>query len=409
MLSRALLVATFIAIITLFCTKTEAAPTPTPTTTNSNSSCFFSDYNQSIVNKTNSTTKPMVAARIEANWKTWVTLAICILLLIILVFDLMPVAAAFFGISLLFQLIGIISAEEFVSGLANPGTVSIALLFPIVDSLTQLPIVHYGIQKIMSGDGYKWPLFKIMVATMSISWFILNLPLVAMLTTLIRQYCQEKNLSPSQLLMPMNFGTLLGGMFSMIGNSTNLVYDGLMAANGLSRIPFFEPVKVAAVPAVVALVYCVFMPQYLLPFHKGGMYSLVEDKNKGEENGAERNTYIMQVEVMAHSSFEGSVVSSLSLPMAGSKLQILSARRGDDIIDHTTTAVVAGDVLDVKGTVTEIQSASKTHGLRIVPASTTVSMRTLDPSSFHPTNRSFCIDGIPSMVDHHLVNEPTTV
>ncbi|TYS15197.1 hypothetical protein FZC78_16205 [Rossellomorea vietnamensis] len=66
------------------------------------------------------------------------------------------------------------------------------------------------------------------------------MPIVIMLTPIIRNWCREHNVSPSQLLIPISYATILGGMMTIRGTSTNLVVHGLMVDQGERGLLFFN-------------------------------------------------------------------------------------------------------------------------------------------------------------------------
>ena len=67
-----------------------------------------------------------------------------------------------------------------------------------------------------------------------------NTPKVAMLVPVLITWCRKKRISPSRLLMPLSFLSILGGTCSLIGTSTNLVVQGLLIKSDLRPMSMFE-------------------------------------------------------------------------------------------------------------------------------------------------------------------------
>ena len=84
------------------------------------------------------------------------------------------------------------------------------------------------------------------------SAFLNNTPIVVMLLPILVAVSLRSGISPSGVLIPMGLATLIGGMGTTIGTSTNLLVVGIAAEQGLPQIEMFDftlPVLIAAVPA----------------------------------------------------------------------------------------------------------------------------------------------------------------
>ena len=83
-----------------------------------------------------------------------------------------------------------------------------------------------------------------------------NTPIVVMLLPILVAVCLQSKRPPSGVLMPMGLATLIGGMSTTIGTSTNLLIVGIAESQGLPKFGIFDftlPVVVAAVPAILFL------------------------------------------------------------------------------------------------------------------------------------------------------------
>ena len=138
--------------------------------------------------------------------------------------------------------------------------------------------------------------FRVYLFSFVVSAFFNNTPLVALLIPPLRDWGRVCDISPSQLLMPMDFAVLLGSMNSMIGTSTNLVVQGLVLADRGFQFPFFAPIGVAVPVGLVCLVFMMVSSPYLLPRDKTGLLRVVRDH---------ADDLIAEVEVTADSKYVG--------------------------------------------------------------------------------------------------------
>src|SRR3546814_17380841 len=87
------------------------------------------------------------------------------------------------------------------------------------------------------------------------SAFVNNTPIVATVTAAVEHWSRRFGISPSQLLLPMNYATILGGMTTLLGTSTNLIVAGLVVAAGLPALDIFAPLGVGLAALLAGSLY----------------------------------------------------------------------------------------------------------------------------------------------------------
>ncbi|MEM8548159.1 MAG: SLC13 family permease, partial [Pseudomonadota bacterium] len=97
------------------------------------------------------------------------------------------------------------------------------------------------------------------------SAFLNNTPLVAMMVPVVRDISQAARLAPSKLLMPLSFGSILGGAATLIGTSTNLVIAGLVFADSGQSLNIFFHTAIGLPAAIVGIVFLALAGNRLLP------------------------------------------------------------------------------------------------------------------------------------------------
>src|SRR5262249_37523882 len=107
-----------------------------------------------------------------------------------------------------------------------------------------------------------------------------NTPKVALLVPVLISWCRKRHISPSRLLMPLSFLSILGGTCSLIGTSTNLVVQGLLIKNKLRPMGFFELGAIGFPCAVLGAAYLLTIGRKLLPDRKELIEQLGETRRE---------------------------------------------------------------------------------------------------------------------------------
>ena len=301
-------------------------------------------------------------------WQGWFCLAVVICVIIGLFFDLLSCTAMMFSTTLLLMVATIIGPTSFLSGLSNTGVITIAHLFIVVDPISQLPLIKKAVRYVLESGGYSNIYFirmKLCVMAAILSAVGNQNPIVVMLTPIVKQYCREKDISPTQLLMPMAFASAFGGSWTVIGTSVNLVYDGLMVSAHLGHMPFFELIKTTAIPTVVGIVYLTFVPSLVLSHNTGGMFRLVREKS---------NSFLAQFIVKDSSTLIGKTVADFKQLMPGSlrkEVELIELARHDDSAVYAPPrpedTFQANDLVVFSGPVATLKTYAKILHLEWVP------------------------------------------
>eukprot|EP00658_Telonema_sp_P-2_P064977 TRINITY_DN54338_c0_g1_i3.p1 TRINITY_DN54338_c0_g1~~TRINITY_DN54338_c0_g1_i3.p1 ORF type:complete len:584 (-),score=146.59 TRINITY_DN54338_c0_g1_i3:234-1985(-) len=161
---------------------------------------------------------------------------------------------------------GVLSLANAVMGFGNELVFTIGVLYGISRGIQESTLLNYGVKYVLGMPGtLEVALARLVFPVMVLSAFMNNTPLVAMLIPAVQQWSRQIGLPTRQLLMPLSFATILGGMCTQIGTSVNLVVGSLQ--NGLdgANMGFFE-VGFGAVPAsILGGIYMCFAARYLLP------------------------------------------------------------------------------------------------------------------------------------------------
>ncbi len=191
-----------------------------------------------------------------------------------------PAAIFFIAVSIL-VVAGIISPNEALSGFSNPSIAVILLLLIISNIIQKSGIVNYYLSKILSENlSYKSFIGRMFLSVSSISAFLNNTPIVAMLLPYVYHWSNKKDIPPSKLLIPLSYAAILGGTITLIGTSTNLVVNGLAIENGVEAFHIFDFAYVGIPATILGFLYIYFIGYRLLPSREDPLKSFFKKKKE---------------------------------------------------------------------------------------------------------------------------------
>ncbi len=288
-------------------------------------------------------------------YEGWLTVGLVALLLIALLKNLAPTDVLFVAVTTLFAASGIISADEAFAGFSNSGVLTVAFLFVVVAGLRETGVLDQVGHHVLGAA--KTPgnaLMRLSTVVMPMSAFLNNTPIVAMFVPIVMDWCRRNQVSPSKLLIPLSYLTILGGTCTVIGTSTNLVVDGLMKQNGLPGMSLLELGQVGVPYAIAGACYLYFLGGKLLP----------DRAELLEQLGDARRDYLIEMSVEPSCRLAGKTVESGGLRHLPGLFLIEIERDGETITPvRPEDRIEAGDNLVFAGVVSGILELEKIQGL----------------------------------------------
>ena len=203
-----------------------------------------------------------------------------------LVADKMRPGMILFSVVVLFLCAGILTPKEMLEGFSNKGMITVALLFLVSEGIRQSGTLGQVIKKLLPQG--KTSVFKaqlrILPSVAFISAFLNNTPVVVIFAPIIKHWAKSVNLPATKFLIPLSYVTILGGICTLIGTSTNLVVHGMILEAGFEGFSMFELGKVGIFIAVAGIVYLFpFLPKRLLPDARPDTAVPDEEMEEGEK------------------------------------------------------------------------------------------------------------------------------
>jgi di/tricarboxylate transporter len=289
---------------------------------------------------------------------------------------------------------GILSPKDALAGFANPAVVTVAALLAVTAGLRSTGLLDWLGQRLLGGARTEFAaLMRLAITLIPCSAFLLNTALVAMLMPVLIEWCRRNRVSPSRLLIPLSFLTVLGGVCSLVGTSTNIVVNGMLRTEHETRVKHDEETakKVAAGEATaetveqlqrnrpftdqlrtmgmfeigwIGLPCAIAGAVYLVLF---GRKLLPDRREMLEQLGEQRREYLVEMLVQPECALIGQTIEKAGLRHLPGLFLIEIDRHGDQITPVTPDDIVrSGDRLIFTGVVSTIVDLEKIPGL--VPA-----------------------------------------
>ena len=163
---------------------------------------------------------------------------------------------------------GILTAQEALSGFSNPGLITIAALFVVAAAIRSSGGVDLLVDRLLGRPkSERAALLRMMLPVTAISAFLNNTPVVATMIPAVLQWARRISISPSSLMIPLSYASILGGTITLIGTSTNLVvnsqYEVITGNPGFS---LFEITPLGLINAAAGIIFIlIFGPLLLKP------------------------------------------------------------------------------------------------------------------------------------------------
>lgn len=262
------------------------------------------------------------------------------------------------------MVVGLVTPSEGISGFANEATFTVAAMLVLSEGLVRtgvLDAIAGWMGKQARGSSSRL-LVVLLAVTLPLSAFLNNTAVVAILLPVVLGLARDLGKSPSQLLMPLSFGSQLGGTLTLIGTSTNLLVAGVVQDLGLEPIGLFTMTLPAACVAGAGILYLLTLGRWLAPKREPPPLDLL--------SSYELRDYATGLIVDPTSSLVGRNLRSIRF---GDRygLEVMAIQRsesqGKESIRFPSgrTVIREGDLLLVSGKVAEIARIDQIEGLRI--------------------------------------------
>lgn len=241
---------------------------------------------------------------------------------------------------------GILTPQEAFSGFSRQAVIIMLSAFILAEGLRRSGVTErMGLFIIkLFGAGERRLIFGVMAAAASLSLFMNNIAAASLLFPSLSGVARRSRVSPSKLLMPLAFGTILGGMATLL-TTTNIVVSGLLRD---AKLPGFSLTDFAPVGLPLALTGILFMVLWgrkLLPEQ-----SPAQRHEESEESDELLNTYQLSERLVRAQVYKSGRLDGMTLEKSGLRekyhLNVIAVQRKRTTLPiEAKTVLKGGDIL----------------------------------------------------------------
>jgi len=288
-----------------------------------------------------------------------IVLSIIFLAVVLFIWERFSVDTVAILVMIALMATGILTPDEGFAGFSNAATITVGAMFVISAAVFKSGIMN-NVSRILIKAGrtnFTLCLLFIMMISGTLSAFINDTAVVALLMPVVIQVAKESNISPSKLLMPLSFGALMGGVCTLIGTSTNILVSGIAAKQGLAPFSMFEMTPAGICFLAVGTIYILVVGQFLIPNRKTKL-DPADDFDMGH--------YLAEIILLSNSKSVGKTIEASPLTKE-LDLEILQVTREDGTIEFPMpyTPLRAGDLLKVRCDIEKLKALATRQGVQL--------------------------------------------
>lgn len=242
---------------------------------------------------------------------------------------------------LILVLAGIVPAAESFAGFAHPAVITVAMILVVSKGLQNSGLIDsIGHQVLRLGNNVTLQIAALCGIVCIASAFMNNVGALAILMPVAIHIAGKSGYSPSIVLMPIAFASLLGGMTTLIGTPPNIIVSTFRAETMGAPFGMFDFSPVGAGVAIVGLAFITFIGWRLIPKRVS---------EKGEKERFRIEDYITEVYITEESKLNGLQLSEIKTATK-TDIQVLSIVRDKRLLyaPAAATVLLADDILSIE-------------------------------------------------------------
>lgn len=289
--------------------------------------------------------------------EAWIVIGLLVVAVVAFATEKISVDLVTLGLLCVLVLSGILRVDQAFSGFGDRVIILLAAIFVIGAALRETGVLDALGSTLASCLGGRpiWLMTGLMIVVAAISAFMNNTTVTAVFVGPVIGLARKVRISPSRLLMPLAFASILGGTCTLIGTSTNVAVSGAMTKLGMQPLGMFDFTHIGVVTVLVGIVYMAFIGSKLLP----------ERDIEADKGSDMMRQYLAEVVILRDSPLIGQ--KAFDSDFSALEFQVLKIRRQDQMVDAGPHELFAeGDIVLVAGKVEHLIKVKKIEGIDIL-------------------------------------------
>ena len=284
----------------------------------------------------------------------WITIATMLGIFVVMARARIPTEVVFLGALTVLLVTGTVTEEEGLAGFGSEPVIVHAAFFVIIAGLMQSGVL-YWLTKHVLGDprDYHQALVRLMVPMSLLSALLNSVNVVALFIDAVKIWSRKLNIPASKLLLPLSYSATLGGMCTLLGNSSNLIIAGLYLNKTGNALNIFEPLLPGLILTVVGILLVILLQGF------------IPSRESPEQTFETTSDYTAELLVPTDNPAVAQTVSEAGLMRVkgGSLVEIVRFDREIIMPVPDDEPIMGGDRLVYAGQINEILELKRTHGL----------------------------------------------
>jgi len=264
-------------------------------------------------------------------------------------------------------LTGLLSPVQALSGFSNPAVVTVWAVFILSGGLTLTGVANVIGRFVLrlAGTSETRMIIVIMVTAGVMSAIMNNVAVAALMLPVIMDIARHTNRPPSRLLMPLAYGSLLGGLTTQIGTPPNILVSDALRDAGMKPFTFFDFTPVGLIIMFAGVAFMVLIGRHLLPQRDVAKESSTNSSDDWQSQ-YDLQERLFHIRVPRDSILANKTLAKIRM---GSVLgwNVIGITHGDRtfLAPGPTDILQAGDRLTVEGRIETLNELKNWHQLKV--------------------------------------------
>lgn len=256
--------------------------------------------------------------------------------------------------------VGLVPAGEAFAGFGHPAVITVACVLVLSHALQHSGAVDILVRRVIpTASGPTLTIAALTASAALLSGFMNNVGALALLMPAAIQVASRQGIPPGKVLMPVAFGSILGGMTTMIGTPPNLIVSGFRAETGAGAFGMFDFTPVGLSVAAAGVLFVALVG-----------WKLVPARERAGAESFETGAYLTEARVPEGSKAVGMRLHEVEKALEESEGQVVGLIRNEQRMTApgARQVIQAGDIVVVEADAEALAGALSAVGMKLEEA-----------------------------------------